>query len=281
PPATPPTPTVDSGISTTPATSQTMPTVDNEKTATPQPRPMAISPEKSPPAPTENSSTGSAAKNAGETPDKGSATKIAGETPDKGSAAKNAGEHSTKGNMASQDQVAKARNDLMERLEKSLQEKNLAFESDRHAGMIFLPELFQFSLASSTLETRKQDKIKSAMEAFAEVLPCFASGNDTLAACAGEPSPIKLRGISIVGKSNHAGDQARRATNMTLAFGRASVAFQAMIRTHAKLFNLLGSDGHGLFRIEAMGVKETQPEMLRRVEFHLFMAEPGESVNAR
>ncbi|MBF0425525.1 MAG: hypothetical protein HQL66_06875 [Magnetococcales bacterium] len=166
-----------------------------------------------------------------------------------------------------------ARAAFMDQLEGLLRDKNLAFEVDRASGTVFLPELFQFSLGSASLSAQRQEKIKKALDAFAELLPCHASGHQAQADCRGEMSSLRLRGVLIVGKSNHEGNQARRLTNMTLAFGRASTAFNVMLRANPKLFNLLGSDGDSLFRIEAMGSRATNPEVLRRVEFRFVMAE--------
>ncbi|MBF0177569.1 MAG: hypothetical protein HQL63_12090 [Magnetococcales bacterium] len=166
-----------------------------------------------------------------------------------------------------------AREELLDQLETHFRDKNLAFEVDRRAGSVFLPELFQFSMGSTSMISRKEEKIKKVLEVFSEVLPCYATGSHAKAHCGSEMSPARIKGVLIVGKSNHEGDQIRRATNMSLAFGRASTAFHAMLRANPKLFNLLGSDGDGLFRIEAMGTRSSHADMLRRVEFHFIMAD--------
>ncbi|MBF0154469.1 MAG: hypothetical protein HQL64_12075 [Magnetococcales bacterium] len=183
-------------------------------------------------------------------------------------------EESTKATAPHDNPVKAARSDLLDRLETLFHAKNMVFESDRETGTLFLPELFQFSLGSAKLDSHKQDKIKTALDILADVVPCFVPESAAPVPCSGTVSPVKLRGIFIVGTSNHEGDQARRITNMTLAFGRASTAFATMVRLHPQLFSLLGSDGHGLFRVEAMSVKADQPEVLRRVVLRFSLAAP-------
>ncbi|MBF0177628.1 MAG: hypothetical protein HQL63_12395 [Magnetococcales bacterium] len=170
------------------------------------------------------------------------------------------------------DRIDAARDDLLERLETLLRAERVMFETDRRAGTLFLPELFQFSLGSARLDEGKQDKIRQVLDIFSQVLPCFVADRDILLPCTGSVSPVRLEGVFIVGKSNHEGDLARRITNMNLAFGRASAAFSSMVRVNQRLFGLLGSHGQGLFRVEAASVKAAKPELLRRVEFRFLLA---------